>query len=74
MLGRLSLDRCETANGCKHPEITRPGHAWHTADWFTHDPCTDEAADPIFYGRSLLDENPGLSGAARKSAATPFRT
>jgi peptidoglycan/xylan/chitin deacetylase (PgdA/CDA1 family) len=53
-LGHLFLDSCEPRDGRKHPEIVPPTHAG-IADWFEHDPCTSEASDPIFYGKSLVD-------------------
>lgn len=56
MLGHLFLDRCTIAEGRKHPEIVRPAHAWHEADWFIHDPCGSEESAPLFYGRSLLEK------------------
>ena len=55
VLGHVMLDSCAPVNGHKHPEIVRPTHAWQQGDWFTHDPCSDEAGAPIFYGRSLVE-------------------
>ncbi len=55
-LGHLFLDHCTCQDGHKHPEIVRPAHRWHQADWFTHDPCSNEAQAPIFYGRELLEK------------------
>lgn len=54
VLGHLFLERCARVNGVKHPEIPRPRHVWSRGDWFEHDPCSDEVAAPLFYGRSLL--------------------
>jgi peptidoglycan/xylan/chitin deacetylase (PgdA/CDA1 family) len=55
VLGHLMLDSCAAVNGHKHPEIVRPTHAWQRGDWFEHDPCSDEAHFPVFYGRSLVE-------------------
>lgn len=54
-LGHLFLDRCAEQHGSKHPDIERPNHKWSPGDWFQMDPCTDEATDPIWYGRSLIE-------------------
>jgi peptidoglycan/xylan/chitin deacetylase (PgdA/CDA1 family) len=54
-LGHLFLDSCRRQKGTAHPEIVRPRHSWVREDWFHYDPCLDEAAQPIFYGRSLID-------------------
>lgn len=54
ILGHLFLDGCTCADGKAHPSIVRPRHEWVDGDWFDNDPCTSEAADPIFYGRSLV--------------------
>jgi peptidoglycan/xylan/chitin deacetylase (PgdA/CDA1 family) len=55
-LGHLFLDHCSPEGGRKHPEIVPPRHAWHPAEWFQHDPCSNEADAPGFYGRSLLEK------------------
>jgi len=55
IVGHLLLDRCETVNGVKHPEIVRPKHKWCRADWFAHDPCGDLNSEPLFFGRDLVD-------------------
>jgi peptidoglycan/xylan/chitin deacetylase (PgdA/CDA1 family) len=54
VLGHLFLGRCESQDGCLHPEIVRPNHAWSRGDWFAHDPGGDEEQAPIFLGRSLV--------------------
>lgn len=56
-LGHLFLENCQ-ANGQnkKHPEIVQPRHRWHQDDWFAHDPCDNEAASPLFYGKSLVEK------------------
>ena len=54
-LGHLFLPSCRREGGTAHPEIVRPRHSWVREDWFHHDPCRDEEAEPIFYGRSLLE-------------------
>jgi peptidoglycan/xylan/chitin deacetylase (PgdA/CDA1 family) len=56
VLGHLMLESCSCVDGVKHPEIVRPNHAWHTDDWFTHDPAGSEATDPNFYGASLVEK------------------
>lgn len=56
ILGHLFLEKCETINGYKHPEIIRPNHAWHPEDWFQHDPCEIENEHSIFLGRSLVEK------------------
>lgn len=54
ILGHLFLDRCKPAGNVKHPEITRPEHAWVEGDWFANDPSSDEQHAPAFYGQSLI--------------------
>lgn len=54
ILGHLFLDKCSSENGMKHPEIVRPRHAWHPADWFVHDPCETRETASTFYGRDLV--------------------
>jgi peptidoglycan/xylan/chitin deacetylase (PgdA/CDA1 family) len=54
-LGHLFLDRCAPRDGAKHPEIVAPQRS-SGEDWFEYDPCTDEQADPVYYGRSLLEK------------------
>jgi peptidoglycan/xylan/chitin deacetylase (PgdA/CDA1 family) len=56
VVGHLFLERCAARNGSKHPEIVRPAHRWSPGDWFAHDPASDEATDPLFYGRSLVEK------------------
>jgi peptidoglycan/xylan/chitin deacetylase (PgdA/CDA1 family) len=55
VLGHLFLGSCRREGGIAHPDIVRPRHSRGRQDWFHHDPCRDEAAEPIFYGRSLLE-------------------
>lgn len=55
-VGHLFLDKCEASENKKHAEVVRPQHAWHEADWFTHDPCGDEENAPLFYGKSLVEK------------------
>lgn len=50
------LSSCAPVGGRKHPEIERPQHRWQQGDWFEHDPSGDEASDPIFYGRELVEQ------------------
>jgi len=61
IVGHLFLERCETVNGVKHPEIVRPAHRWCSTDWFAHDPCGTEATDPLFFGRDLVERIRGCS-------------
>jgi peptidoglycan/xylan/chitin deacetylase (PgdA/CDA1 family) len=56
ILGHLLLAECRSSNGRAHPEIVRPRHAWVRGDWLQHDPCTDEARAPLFYGRSIVEK------------------
>jgi peptidoglycan/xylan/chitin deacetylase (PgdA/CDA1 family) len=56
ILGHLFLPSCQSSGGRPHPEIVRPRHSWVRGDWFRHDPCSDEARDPLFYGRSLVEK------------------
>lgn len=56
IVGHLLLDRCRAEYGLKHPEIVRPTHKWASKDWFLDDPCSSEGADPVFYGRSLVQK------------------
>jgi peptidoglycan/xylan/chitin deacetylase (PgdA/CDA1 family) len=53
-LGHLFLESCGPFDGRKHPEIVPPAHE-SVPDWFARDPCSSEARDPIFYGKSLVD-------------------
>jgi peptidoglycan/xylan/chitin deacetylase (PgdA/CDA1 family) len=55
VLGHLLLDRCDSSGGPPHPEIVRPTHHWHPGDWFRHDPASDEARAPLFYGATLVE-------------------
>jgi peptidoglycan/xylan/chitin deacetylase (PgdA/CDA1 family) len=55
VLGHLFLGSCRRENGAAHPGIVRPQHRWVRGDWFQHDPCSDEARAPLFYGRSLVE-------------------
>jgi peptidoglycan/xylan/chitin deacetylase (PgdA/CDA1 family) len=55
-VGHLFLSSCAAHDGVKHPEIVRPSHAWIEGDWFASDPATNERADPIFYGASLIEK------------------
>jgi peptidoglycan/xylan/chitin deacetylase (PgdA/CDA1 family) len=56
ILGHLFLPGCRRSGGRAHPEIVRPHHAWVDGDWLQHDPCTNEARAPLFYGRSLVEQ------------------
>jgi peptidoglycan/xylan/chitin deacetylase (PgdA/CDA1 family) len=56
ILGHLFLDKCESKNGTKHPEIVRPNFSWTTQDWFAHDPGGVETDKSIHLGRRLVDK------------------
>ena len=56
VLGHLFLGECRAQGGTKHPEIVPPRHSWVREGWFAHDPCTDEARSPEFYGRTLVEK------------------
>jgi peptidoglycan/xylan/chitin deacetylase (PgdA/CDA1 family) len=56
IVGHLFLDKCESHNGIKHPEITRPTHDWVTHDWFEFDPHETENEKSVFVGRSLVEK------------------
>ncbi|MCC7492974.1 MAG: polysaccharide deacetylase family protein [Fimbriimonadaceae bacterium] len=53
-VGHLLLDRCQRAGGTTHPEVLRPNFAWYPGDWHDHDPGTDLARDPWWYGTDIL--------------------
>jgi peptidoglycan/xylan/chitin deacetylase (PgdA/CDA1 family) len=55
VLGHLLLPACRRTGGRAHPEIVRPRHAWVRGDWLEHDPCSNEALAPLFYGRTLVE-------------------
>jgi peptidoglycan/xylan/chitin deacetylase (PgdA/CDA1 family) len=55
VVGHLLLDRCEPANGVKHPEIIRPDYPWFSGDWFEEDPCRAALADDSWYAPDLVD-------------------
>ncbi len=54
-VGHLFLDRCQPAEGRKHPEIRRPEYDWFDGDWFDLDPATDMGQDPMWYGPDIVD-------------------
>lgn len=53
-VGHLFLDACRREGGTTHPEVLRPGYAWYPHDWHDHDPGTDLATDPWWYGPDVL--------------------
>jgi hypothetical protein len=55
-LGHLFLDHCEASNGIKHADMPRAKHAWFPEDWYTYDPCKDFRAEPLWYGRDMLEK------------------
>ena len=54
VVGHLFLSECQSVDGHKHPEITRPPYSWFEKDWFDADPCSDENAHPMWYGRDIV--------------------
>lgn len=54
VLGHLFLESCPKTCAGPHPEMERPHHAWHPADWYADDPRSNETDAPLFYGRSLV--------------------
>jgi len=54
VVGHLFLSECQSVGGHKHPEITRPPYSWFEQDWFDADPCSDENAHPMWYGRDIV--------------------
>ena len=51
-VGHLFLDRCSNSASPRHSEIDPQG----LDPRFDRDPCSGESADPIFYGRRLLEQ------------------
>jgi hypothetical protein len=56
ILGHLFLDKCESKNGKKHPEIVRPNFSWIKDYWFAHDPDGIETGESIHLGRKLVEK------------------
>lgn len=46
-VGHVALDRC-----AGHSEMEPVHYPWLAGDWFQHDPCSDEAVAPEWYGQS----------------------
>jgi hypothetical protein len=56
VVGHLFLESCPRGHdGTAHPELLRPSFAWYPDDWFSRDPCTDRARDPLWYGDDIVD-------------------
>jgi hypothetical protein len=59
-VGHVLLERCNKENGNRHGNLPRipffENKFWkfNQGDWFDHDPCTDNDANPEFYGRDLV--------------------
>lgn len=56
-VGHMFLRSCARgSDGRPHPEMPRPSHndRWD-GDWYIHDPCSDAAADPLWYSPDLID-------------------
>lgn len=54
IVGHVMLGSCAARDGVAHPEIVRDG-APTGAETLMHDPCSDEATHPGFYGRSIVE-------------------
>lgn len=57
-VGHLFLESCtRLSGGLAHSEMPRPRRntAW-TGDWYTHDPCTNYRADPLWYAPDLIQK------------------
>jgi peptidoglycan/xylan/chitin deacetylase (PgdA/CDA1 family) len=56
VVGHLFLTGCtRSPAGLAHSELVRPNQRWRPGDWYTDDPCTDRARDPLWYGEDILD-------------------
>ena len=55
-VGHLFLERCEAHAGVKHPDMPRPKHSWFARDWYSFDPCKDLRAEPLWYGRDMIEK------------------
>jgi hypothetical protein len=72
VVGHLFLESCERdRDGLAHPELrmTRQSH-WR-GDWYSRDPCTDRARDPLWYGPDILDAI-GAATVAQEIACHSF--
>jgi peptidoglycan/xylan/chitin deacetylase (PgdA/CDA1 family) len=56
VVGHLFLADCRRAeDGRAHPDMPRPDYAWFSGDWYRADPCSDRAAEPLWYGDDIVD-------------------
>ena len=56
VLGHLFLDRCERdSNGIAHPELAATRQSHWNGDWYSADPCSNLASDPLWYGPDVVD-------------------
>lgn len=55
-VGHLFLDACEERGGVKHADMPRPSHSWFERDWYEFDPCKDLRAEPLWYGRDMVEK------------------
>ncbi|MDQ2949163.1 MAG: hypothetical protein M3Y27_25035 [Acidobacteriota bacterium] len=55
-VGHLFLKECRLKSVTKHPDIARLTFAGASQDRFSHDPCSTEQTDPVFYGRTLVEK------------------
>ncbi len=53
-VGHLFLDGCERVNGRAHPDLPRPALEVAGGDWYSFDPGTDAATDPLWYAPDLV--------------------
>ena len=55
-VGHLFLESCEAQGGVKHADMPRPQHSWFERDWYEFDPCADLRAEPLWYGRDMVEK------------------
>ena len=55
VVGHLLLTECQWADGCVHPEITRPLLTGEGRDWFFQHPSPQHQGDPLWYGRDIIE-------------------
>ena len=56
VVGHLFLDKCEIRGGRKHADMPRPNYSWLKEDWYDVDPATNLKADPLFYGKDIVEK------------------
>ena len=56
IVGHLFLADCTRGeDGRPHPGMPRPDFAWFHGDWYGADPCSNRAAQPLWYGDDVVD-------------------